>query len=74
MPPGAPGDEDEDEDQPKGPKQGEKEGPTKEGKEMTLAPEEAVWLLDGFKLDGERRLPMGQQEMTDPKKRTQKTW
>jgi len=63
MPPGAAGD-DEEEDNGKGrppePQPGEKEGPSKEGQEIPISPETAAWLLEGFKLDGERRLPMGQ--------------
>jgi len=59
MPPGAAGDEEEDEDTPKGPEPGTKEGPAKEGQEMDLSPEQAGWLLDAFKLDSQRRLPMG---------------
>jgi hypothetical protein len=75
MPPGAAGDDDEDEDQPNGPKPGEKEGPTKQGDEMyALTQEQAGWLLEGYKLDTERRLPMGQQESADPQKRSGKTW
>ena len=60
MPPGAAGDDDEDEDQPLGPKPGQEEGPTKEGQEMTLSPEQAGWLLEavsGSTANG--RLPMG---------------
>src|ERR1035438_6665203 len=36
MPPGAAGDDEDDEDQPLGPKPGQEEGPSREGKEMTL--------------------------------------
>ena len=61
MPPGAAGEDDEDdEDQPLGPKPGQEEGPAKDGKEMPLSPEQAGWLLDTYRLDSERRLPMGQ--------------
>ncbi len=74
MPPGAGGEDDEDEDQPMGQKPGQKEGPTKEGKQMTLTPEQAGWLLQGFKLDGNRRLPMGQPETGTPKDRSRATW
>jgi len=49
MPPGAPGDEEEDEDFPQGKEPGQKEeGPTKEGGEIPLTPEQASWLLDAF--------------------------
>jgi hypothetical protein len=74
MPPGAAGDDDEDDDNPFGPKPDEKEGPSKEGKEMQLSPEQAGWLLEGFKLDSERRLPMGQGPQAKPKDRTGPTW
>jgi hypothetical protein len=74
MPPGAAGDDEEDEDEPKGPQPGQKEGPSKEGKEMTLSREEAGWLLDSFKLDSERRLPMGQGPEAQPKDRNRPNW
>jgi len=73
MPPGAAG-EDEEEGRPWQPKEGEQEGPSKEGEEMTLSPEEAGWLLEGFRLDGERRLPMGQGEEAQPKDRRGRDW
>jgi tetratricopeptide (TPR) repeat protein len=74
MPPGAAGDDDEDEDMPKGPQQGEKEGESKQGEEMSLSPEQAAWLLNGFKLDSEHRLPMGQESTAKPKDRSGRTW
>ena len=74
MPPGAAGDDDEDEDMPFGPQPGQEEGATKEGKEMTLSQEQAGWVLDGFKLDSERRLPMGQGEQAQPRDRNRPTW
>lgn len=74
MPPGAAGDDEEDEDEPKGPQPGQKEGPSKEGKEMTLSQEQAGWLLDSFKLDSERRLPMGQGPEAQPKDRNRPDW
>lgn len=74
MPPGAAGDDEEEEDQPFGPQPGQEEGPTKEGKEMSLSQEQAGWVLDGFKLDSERRLPMGQGEQAQPKDRNRPTW
>lgn len=59
-PPGSDGEEDEDDAQrPNGPRQGE-EGRGREGEQrQKLSREEAGWLLDSFKLGGERRLPMG---------------
>jgi hypothetical protein len=74
MPPGAAGEDDEDEDMPMGPKPGQEEGPGKEGQEMALSQEQAGWVLDGFKLDGERRLPMGQGPEAQPKDRNRPTW
>ncbi len=74
MPPGAAGDDEEDEDQPLGPQPGQEEGPSKEGKEMTLSPEQAGWLLDAYRLDSERRLPMGQGPAAEPKDRSRPTW
>jgi hypothetical protein len=74
MPPGAPGDEDEDDDkQPNGQEPGLKEGSSKDGQEMSLTPEQAGWLLEGFKLDSERRLPMGDKD-TPTRKRSGATW
>ena len=74
MPPGGGGDDDEDEDNPFGPRPDQKEGPSKEGQEMPMSPEQAGWLLDGFRLDGDRRLPMGQDGKAEPKDRTCPTW
>ena len=74
MPPGAAGDDDEEEDMPFGQKPNQKEGSTKEGQQMNMTPEQAGWLLDGFKLDSERRLPMGQNQTGQPKDRTRPTW
>lgn len=74
-PPGAAGEDDEDDDdQPNGPQPGQQEGASKEGQETLMSPEQAGWLLDGFKLDGERRLPMGQGEEAEPKNRNRPTW
>jgi tetratricopeptide (TPR) repeat protein len=80
MPPGAAGDDEEDdkgdgqEEEPVGMSPGTEEGPSKEGKEMSLTQEQAGWLLEGFRLDRERRLPMGQTGSTDPKDRNRPTW
>jgi len=74
-PPGGAGDEDEEEwERPDGPQQGQREGPAREGEERSLSPEEAGWLLEAFKLGGDRRLPMGQGEEAKPKDRKGKTW
>jgi len=74
MPPGGAGDDEEDEDNPFGPKPGDKEGPSKEGKELAMSPEQAGWLLDGFRLDGDRRLPMGQDGKAEPRDPKKPTW
>jgi hypothetical protein len=58
-----------------GQKPGEKESPGKQGDEqMSLSPEQAGWLLEGYKLDSERRFPMSQKEAGEPKDRGRKTW
>jgi hypothetical protein len=72
MPPGA--GEDDEEEQPVGPQPGQKEVASKEGQEMLLTPEQAGWLLEGYKLDSERRLPMVQSTTAEPKDRSRKTW
>jgi hypothetical protein len=74
MPPGAAGEDDDEDDKPQGPKPDDKEGPTKEGEEIPLSPELAGWLLDGYKLGGDRRLPMGTDQPTPPRERTKPTW
>jgi hypothetical protein len=74
MPPGGAGDDDDDEDMPNGQQQEQKEGPGKEGQELSLSPEQAGWLLNGFKLDSEHRLPMGQESTALPKNRSGRTW
>src|ERR1019366_4482390 len=74
MPPGAAGDDEEDQDQPLGPKPGQEEGPSKDGKEMMMPREQAGWLLEAYRLDSERRLPMGQGPEAQPKDRPRRTW
>ncbi|HXP60810.1 MAG TPA: hypothetical protein VN829_09985 [Dongiaceae bacterium] len=75
MPPGATGDDEdeEEEDQPKGPQPGQQEGPSREGEELMVSPEQAGWLLEGFRLDAQRRLPMGQTQQ-EPRNRNRPTW
>jgi len=74
--PGGAGDDEEDEDSPFGLPPGQKEGPSKEGEQqqMTLTAEQAGWLLEGYKLDSERRLPMGQGQEAQPKDRNRPDW
>jgi len=74
MPPGAAGDDEEDEEEEQmGPQPGQKEGPGREGEELTLSREQAGWLLEGFRLDVERRLPMNPQP-AEPRNRNRPTW
>jgi tetratricopeptide (TPR) repeat protein len=72
MPPGAPGDEDNDD--MRGLEPGQKEGAGKTGEEIKLSPEEAAQLLNGFKLGGERRLPLGEEGKSKPKNPIGRTW
>ncbi len=74
MPPGAAGDDEDDEDSPFGLQPGQKEGPSKEGQEIPLSPEQAGWLLEAFKLDRERHLPMGQGAPAQPRDRSRPDW
>jgi tetratricopeptide (TPR) repeat protein len=74
MPPGGAGDDEEDEDNPFGPKPGDQEGPSKDGKEMALSPEQAGFLLDAFRPGGDRRLPMSQDGKAEPKDPKKPTW
>ena len=67
-------DEEEEEDFPNGPQPDQKEGASREGEEMKLSPEQAAWLLQGFSLDSERRLPMGQKDTAEPKERSRRPW
>lgn len=74
-PPGAAGEDDEEDDeQPKGPEPGQIDGPTREGQEITITPEQAAWLLEGFRLDAERRLPMSRGAEGEPRDRKRPTW
>lgn len=76
-PPGGAGDEEEEEeeDSPNGPREGHQEGPSREGQQiMRISREEAGWILDAFKLGGDRRLPMGQGEEAKPKDKKGRNW
>ena len=67
--------EDGDEDEPpKEPKKGMAEKEKEENKALPLTWDEAVRLLDSLKLDGNRKLPMGDQQTGDPKDRKGKEW
>ncbi len=74
MPPGAAGEEDEDEDSPLGPLPDKQEAASRDGEEMRLTPEQAGWLLEGFKLDSERRLPMTPDRHAQPRDHVRPTW
>ncbi len=74
MPPGAPGDEEDEEEMKPKDLDGTQEGPAKEGKEMEISPEQAGWLLDGFRLDKERRLPMAGDSQPREQDRNRPTW
>ena len=67
-------DDDDEEEPPKEPKAGVQEKENKEGKEMALTWEEAARLLEGLRLDGNRKLPMGDKETANPKDRKGKEW
>lgn len=74
MTPGPGGEDDEDEDAPFGPQPGMQEGLGREGKEIPISPEQAGQLLDGFKLGGNARLPIGQGNEGKPKDRKGRNW
>jgi hypothetical protein len=74
MPPGAPGDGEEEEDLPDGLQPGMQEGPSRSGEERQMSREEAGQILEGFRLDGDRRLPMGEGKEAPPKDPNRKTW
>jgi hypothetical protein len=74
MPPGAAGEDDDEEEPQLGKAMGLKEGPSKDGQEMLLSPELASWLLKGFKLDYDRRLPMMRPTQGKPTDRSRPTW
>ena len=73
-PPGAAGDEEEEEEMPEGLQPGMQEGASKSGEEMRMSPEEAGQILNGFRLDDGRRLPMGQGVEGKPKDSKRPTW
>lgn len=80
MPPGAPGDEDEEEVMPES-LQGQQEDKGKDGREreQPLSPDEAGRLLDGLQREGGRRLPMtgnerGGDKEGKPRERPMKPW
>lgn len=78
MPPGAPGEDGEPDLEGLSLEElaGVQEGAGKEGEEMevSLSPEEAGDLLNGFRLGGERRLPLGQGDKGETKDRKLRNW
>ncbi len=78
MPPGAPGEDGEPDLEGLSLEElrGVMEGAAKEGEEMevSLSPEEAGDLLNGFKLGGDRRLPLGQGDKGETKDRKLRNW
>ena len=75
MPPGAPGDDDDEDMQP-GLLAGQKENPSREGDQTQpqLSPDEAGQILDGLSLDGTRRLEMSDKEGRTPADRKGRNW
>lgn len=75
MPPGAPGDDDDEDMQP-GSMAGQKENSPREGDQMQvpLSPDEAGQILDGLSLDGTRRLEMSDQQGAPPKDKNGRDW
>lgn len=75
MPPGAPGDDDDEDMQP-GLLAGQKENPSREGDQaqIQLSPDEAGQILDGLSLDGTRRLEMSDQQGAPPKDKKGRDW
>jgi tetratricopeptide (TPR) repeat protein len=74
MPPGAPGEGEEEDEMPNGLQPGMQEGPSRQGEEQSISPEEAGQILNGFRLDGDRRLPMGGDQPGKPNDPNRKTW
>ena len=74
MPPGAAGEDEEEEEFQLGKEPGQKEGASRDGQEILLSPELAGWLLQGFKLDYDRRLPMMRATQGKPTDRSGPTW
>jgi len=76
MPPGAAGDEDEDERLPSGKEEGKDEAGKRDQEEKVgMTAEQAAWLLESFKLDSERRLPMTEASRAQqPRDRSKPTW
>jgi hypothetical protein len=76
MPPGAAGDDEEDDRFPSGKEPGDEKAGKRDEKETAgLTSEQAAWLLDAFKLDSDRRLPMTEAtKAQQPRDRSKPTW
>ncbi len=76
MPPGAAGDDEDDDRFPSGKEPSQEEAGKKDEKEQTgLTAEQAAWLLEAFKLDADRRLPMTEATRAQqPNDRSRPTW
>jgi hypothetical protein len=74
VPPGAAGDEEDESDYPQGPEPGQQEAPPRSGKEMSMSREEVSRILDGYKLGGNNRLPLGPSDAARPKDPSRPTW
>jgi hypothetical protein len=76
MPPGAAGDDEEDDRFPSGKEPGDEKAGKREPRETAgLTAEQAAWLLDAFKLDSDRRLPMTEAtKAQQPPDRSKPTW
>lgn len=74
-PPGGGGDEEEEEEEtPDGLRPEMHEAAGRTGEEMKMSPEEAGQMLNGLKRDGDRRLPMGQEEQGKPRDPNRPNW
>lgn len=74
-PPGGAGEDEDDDNQPFGQNPRQREGPSQQGREIPLTPEQAAWLLDMFQRGGLRPIELKPSlEQGQPKERSRKTW
>jgi hypothetical protein len=73
-PPGSNGDDEEEDGTPESPQPGMQEVATKPGEEMKMSPEEFGDMLNGYRLDDGRRLPMGGDQGGKPPDPKRPTW
>lgn len=69
-----PGDEEEDDDWPDGPEPGQREARSKAGDERAISPDDAERLLNAFRLDRGRPLPLGMENTAQPEDRRGRNW